>query len=575
MKDYYRVIIGGEAGYGVMTSGSLLSKLAASSGLHVFDYVEYPSLIRGGHNAYEAVFSRSPISDLVGEVDLLVCFNKDTYDRHKDELGSGAIVMYDPDEFDLEAHNHVLVPVPFRSILKEGNGSFMMKNTVLMGALSAILSADINWMYASLEKQFGKKGKAIVELNKKFVKQGYDYAQKQAGDKAIPLLSSETKDSAQLIMTGNDAFSLGCVIAGCQLYAAYPMTPASSVLATLAAWQEKAGMIVRHSEDEIAVINTALGASFAGVRSAVGTSGGGFALMTESVSLAGITETPLVIFLSQRPGPATGLPTWTEQGDLLFAVHAGHGEFPKIVLAPGDNEEMIALTTRAFDLADVYQTPVIVLSDMLLSEHHSTIARETVTSFANKYKPNRGKLITTADANYLRYGPSEDGISKRLVPGQKGVYFQANSYTHSSDGHTSELSKDRIEQVDKRAAKMSTYIKNDFLLPHMSEDIEKKKTVLVSWGGAKGAVKQAIRLLGTEGEHVGHMHFHHLYPLSEEKIKPLFADGVRYVLVENNSQAQFGQLLRQQTGVHLSERLLKYNGRPIHAEEIIQFIQKS
>ncbi len=575
MKDFFRVLIGGEAGYGVMTSGSLLSKMAASCGLHVFDYVEYPSLIRGGHNAYEAVFSREMVSDLVGDIDLLVCFDKHTYERHSSELSSEAIVLFDPEEFELKEIPQKLVPVPFRSILKQGNGSYMMKNTVLMGSLIAVLGGDIEWMYMQLEKQFGKKGQAIIDLNKKFVKEGCDYVVTNSAQHIVELMKPVSDVAPTLIMTGNDAFALSCAIAGCQFYAAYPMTPSSSVLATLASWQQKAGMTVRHSEDEIAVIMSGIGASFAGVRSAVGTSGGGFALMVEGVSLAGITETPIVILLAQRPGPATGMPTWTEQADLLFAVHSGHGEFPKIVLAPGSNEEMIAMTARAFDLADVYQTPVIVMSDMLLSERHMSTSLAAIEDYAIAYRPNRGKLIQQAEPGYKRYAYSDDGISQRLVPGQKGVYFQANSYTHSEDGHTSELASDRIFEVHKRNAKTRTYLEKDFLPPTLSKNIDEAKVVLVSWGGTKGAVDQALRLLDSDDDEVGHMHFHHVYPLNESVIKPLFKDGVRYIMIENNSHAQFAQLLRQQTGIHLEERFLKYDGRPIHAHEIIRYLQQT
>ena len=233
-------------------------------------------------------------------------------------------------------------------------------------------------------------------------------------------------------MTGNDAFALGSIIGDCKFYCAYPMTPSSSVLTTLAAWQQKAQITVRHAEDEIAVINSAIGAAHGGVRASVGTSGGGFALMVEAVSLAGITETPIVVFLSQRPGPATGMPTWTEQGDLLFAVHAGHGEFPKIVLTPGDVDEMIRLTAEAFDLADIYQTPVIVMSDMFLSESHSTISSSKVQQLFSSMKLNRGKTVTNpTERPYLRYKDTADFGA--LDTRRKRVFIK-NSYEHGEDG---------------------------------------------------------------------------------------------------------------------------------------------
>jgi 2-oxoglutarate ferredoxin oxidoreductase subunit alpha len=360
------------------------------------------------------------------------------------------------------------------------------------------------------------------------------------------------------------------------------MTPSSTVLTTLAAWQKKNNMIVRHAEDEISVINTALGASFAGVRSAVGTSGGGFALMAEAVSLAGVTETPIVIFIAQRPGPATGMPTWTEQGDLLFAVHSGHGEFPKIVLAPGSIEEMIELVGKAFNLADVYQLPVLVLSDMYLSEGHKGVSKKFIDDFINSYKVNRGKLIkdkseiqnpksesNTKLQNFLRYKITEDGISERLIPGVPGYYFQANSYEHIEDGHTTEEAKARIDQVNKRNKKWQNYLIKDFSIPNYFGDKE-ADTIFVSWGSNKGAVLEAQKQLLEKGRKSGFWHFSHVYPMNKEKIKNLFKADAKYILVENNSWGQFGKLLAMETGINIDNKILRYDGRPITAEYIIE-----
>ena len=350
------------------------------------------------------------------------------------------------------------------------------------------------------------------------------------------------------------------------------MTPSSGVLTSLAGWGSKTGMVVRHSEDEIAVINSALGASFAGVRSAVGTSGGGFALMVEAVSMAGITELPLVIFISQRPGPATGMPTWTEQGDLLFSVHAGHGEFQKIVLAPGDQQEMIEMTVRAFDLADIYQLPVIVLSDMLLSESHATVPYPEIKQLVETYKPKRGKLVVTADASYKRYAISDDGISPRLIPGQDGLYYQANSYEHLEDGHTTESDVERIKQVEKRARKWSTYLQNDFVLPRIYGDLGKAETVFVGWGSTKGVALETIKQKQLQGRKAAYIHFTSLYPLDEKKITELFADiQEKCVLVENNATSQLGKLLRMETGVTIERKLNRFDGRPLTADQLLKF----
>ena len=295
--------------------------------------------------------------------------------------------------------------------------------------------------------------------------------------------------------------------------------------------------------------------------------------MVETVSLAGVTEIPLVIFISQRPGPATGMPTWTEQGDLLFTVNAGHGEFPKIVLAPGDQEEMLELTLKAYNLADVYQLPVIVMSDMLLSESHKSVVKVFVDDLFAKYKMDKGKSTNQVQKEkYLRYKLTEDGISERLIPGTPGSYYQANSYEHLEDGHTSEESKDRVEQVNKRSKKNTSYLLKDFVGPKVFGDLEKAKTVFVSWGSNKGAITEAQKMLIEKGVETAFIHFTHLYPMNKDLILPLFKNDKKYILVENNATGQFGKLLRQETGINLEDKILKYDGRPIWPEEIVKYV---
>lgn len=562
--------IGGEAGFGIMTTGLTFSKIASRSGHYVFDYVEYPSLIRGGHNAYAVHVGKDEVHSLKRTIDVLICLNKQTYEINKYNLDSDAVVIYDADEFEI-TENIQKASVPFRRILKENQGSSIMKNTVALGASLAVVKGNIEWLYEIIEKQFAKKGEKVVEFNKLFARLGYEYIVKESPQVRRDVFNASEFTKNKLVMTGNDAFALASIIANCKLYCAYPMTPSSSILSTMASWQQSAGIVARHAEDEISVINTALGASFAGVRAAVGTSGGGFALMVESVSLAGVTETPIVIFLSQRPGPATGMPTWTEQGDLLFAVHAGHGEFPKIVLAPGDVQEMIELTSKAFNLADIYQTPVIVMSDMLLSESHKSLSKEWLDSFIKRYQIDRGKTVSIPTKRpYLRYEVTDDGISERLIPGQKGFYYQANSYSHDENSHTTEDANARKKQVDKRNRKTYTYLKDHFFPPAVYGELTDAELVFVSWGSSKGSILEAMKQLDKK---TAYIHFTHLYPLDHGKIANLFDSKKQFILIENNSQAQFGKLLRQETGIEIRTRLLKYDGRPILPEDIIEFVQ--
>lgn len=567
----FSVLVGGEAGFGIMTTGALFSRIATRLGYHIFDYVEYPSLIRGGHNAYIVHVSDKETHCLKSTIDFLVCLNKDTFTIHKKQLIPSSYVIYDSEEFEPEGE-YKKISVPFKKILAELKGQAVMKNIIALGSLLAVLGSDLNILHVLLERQFGKKGEEVVNFNKQFAEKGFNHVKTQYAS-SITALIPENKSEEKLVISGNEAFSLGAAIADCRLYSAYPMTPSSSVLTTLAAWQEKTGMVVRHAEDEISVINTALGSSYAGVRSAVGTSGGGFALMVESISFAGVAEIPVVIFLAQRPGPATGMPTWTEQGDLLFAVHAGHGEFPKIVLSAGDVGEMLEMAVKAFDLADIYQLPVIVMSEMLLSESHTSLSKSFVENLIKNYSVKRGKTVTEVpEGKYLRYKITEDGISPRLIPGAKGSFYQANSYEHIEDGHTTEEALPRIQQVEKRARKWQTYLSKDFQAPQVYGDLDKAETVLVSWGANKGAILKAQELLKQKTKEVAYLHFTHLYPLGKELLKPFFREGKHYVLVENNSEGQFGQLLRMQTGIELKERLLRYDGRQITPEQIMEKI---
>lgn len=567
-------LIGGEAGFGIMTTGVVFSKIATRSGYHIFDYVEYPSLIRGGHNAYEVHVSDQEVSHLNSTIDVLVCLNKETYEKHKPRLNAKSLVVFDQDEFEIKEDFKKIV-IPFKKILSDLKGQPVMKNTIALGASIGLLKGDINELIKIIAEQFAKKGEEVINFNKQFVQAGFDAINKNYFDLILNYLVKKPGEE-KLVLTGNDAFSLGSVIADARVYVAYPMTPSSTVLTDLAAWQEKVGMVVRHAEDEISVINTASGSSFAGVRASVGTSGGGFALMVESVSFSGITEIPIVVFIAQRPGPATGMPTWTEQGDLLFSVFSGHGEFQKIILAPGDNEEMIELAAKAYNLADIYQMPVIVMSDMYLSESHKSVTKKFVDDLIEKYVIDRGKLIRNSKSvinesnnRYLRYKITEDGISPRLVPGTPGYFYQANSYEHVEDGHTTEDAQSRIDQVDKRARKWATYLKNDFDGPKVYGDLEKSDIVFVSWGSTKGIVLQSQKLLKTKGTDSAFIHFNHLYPLDKEKILNLFKQNKKYILVENNSWGQFGKLLTMETGIEIKEKILRYDGRPITAEEIV------
>ncbi|KKS96445.1 MAG: pyruvate flavodoxin/ferredoxin oxidoreductase domain-containing protein, 2-oxoglutarate ferredoxin oxidoreductase subunit alpha [Candidatus Gottesmanbacteria bacterium GW2011_GWA2_43_14] len=573
----FTVKIGGEAGFGIMTTGLFLGKIATRSGYHAFEYSEYPSLIRGGHNVIEVRISDALVHSQTSEVDVLLCLNKETFDLHAGEVREGGVIVFDNEKTDeslLKKPDRRIsyVHIPFTRILRENQLATVMLNNIALGVLMQIIGADPDILNKLIAETFARKGEEVITKNQQAAALGLSEAKKDFPEGYKTKLVKINGVPEKVYLTGNEAFGLGAIMAGCRFYCAYPMTPTSALLHYLAAKAEKCGMVVKHAEDEIAVINMALGASWAGVRSMVGTSGGGFALMVEAVSLAGITETPIVIVMGQRPGPATGMPTWTEQGDLHFVIRSGHGEFPKIVLAPADSEEAVRLTVEAFNLADKYQTPVFVMGDKYMQEGHQSVDMEKISSLPSVI--NRGKLLSQEDllktGQYKRYLVTDDGISPRALPGMEGSLHQANSYEHNEEGHTSESASDRIQQVEKRNRKNDTYLAEDFRLPEVYGPKESPLTV-ISWGSMKGPILQALK--ETDGL-FNYIHFSRLWPLDKAKLKAFLKGFRRFLLVENNSTAQLGQLLTMETAMEFPDTLLKYSGRPIYPEEVISKVRE-
>ncbi len=565
--------IGGEAGFGIMTVGEMFSKTAIRSGFYIFDHIEYPSLIRGGHNVIDVRFSANEVFCQEYGVDLLIALNRETIDLHRQELKPKSGIMYDPDKVKVEqsevSANTTLLPVPFSKLIKESGVSPVMQNNIALAASCAFLNFDLTNLFTVIESVFAKKGEKIITDNKKSAQLGYDYVLNNLKSK-FNLALTPNPSLKLMATTGNEAIGLGAIAAGCQFYSAYPMTPTSNLLSFLAEKAEETGMVVKHAEDEISVINMAIGASFAGVRSMVGTAGGGFSLMVEGLGLAGITETPIVIAMGQRPGPATGMPTWTGQGDLQFLIHASQDEFPRIILAPGDVEEAFYLTAEAFNLADIYQTPVFVLCDLYLCE-----CRKSSPIFdTNKIKIERGKIINSDQGanltNYKRYLATEDGISPRVIPGTKGTYFLANSYEHEESGLSTEDGNERVKQVEKRNRKLITY---QNIMPKVAiYGMSEADITLVGWGTTKGPVLQALSDLNYnhKGRTVNFIHLNRVWPLNNKDLLEVFAKSKRRIMIEGNSYGQMGHLIREQTGIVMDEYLLKYNGRPFYAEDIIK-----
>lgn len=579
--------IGGEAGFGVNSSGLLFAKYCMRNGLYAFEYSEYPSLIRGGHQTSQVTVDSVPVTSEHYSVDLLLALNKASVELHKEELSDDSAVIYDSGQFTLTSPSEllgrktthvVLLGVPLLQLAIDVAGLNIYRNVVGLGASIALLNSDLEVLFELLEQEFGRKNPEIVALNKQAAQAGFDYVKEHYSgldETYSHSLNRIDNNNSTMLVSGNESLGLGAIRGGVTFYSGYPMTPSSTLLGFMAAKQYDYNFIVKHAEDEIAAVTMAIGASFAGARAMTATSGGGFSLMEEGIGLASITETPIVVCDIQRPGPATGLPTWTDQGDLRFVLHASQGEFLRLVLAPGDMEECFMVIQQALNWAEKYQVPVIVLSDKWLAESH-----QIVTVFNSEAIPiDRGKLILKSDeygtfnkycvdtSDYGRYRTTHDGVSPRTVPGVVGGVFLANSDEHDEYGYTSEEADVRTEQVDKRMIKLH------HVLPEMPDPQiygnPNSSILLICWGSVKGPLLEAIKLVEREFDtSVAVMHMVYIWPFPKDAVRAALAKYRRVIIVENNSQAQLGGLIAQMTGTIIHERWLKYDGRPFWPEEL-------
>lgn len=565
--------VGGPAGKGIMTTGLIFSKTIARHGLKVFDYTEYPSLITGGHNTYQVYASRHFATSQYQKLDILVALDKPTLGLHLDELTENTLVLFDAEEDKSNIEEHGLecknFNLPMVRLAQESGGSRVMANNVALGASMFLFGLDLNVLNEVIQDIFGRKGDEVVQKNQNAAKAGYDFMHKHLGQPIMTFAKEEGKN--YLTMTGNEAISMGAIAGGLQLYAAYPMTPSSSVLHVLAAKAKDANIVVKHAEDEIGVINMALGASFAGVRSMVGSSGGGFCYMSEALGLSGVAELPLVVIESMRPGPALGMPTWTAQGDIQFILTASQDEFPRFVFAPADAEEAFEMTRLAMDLSEKYHTLAIVVADKLLSESRFTMELET-TQFQNFRHGIEENPELAEIGFYPRYQDTENGISKRTIPGQANGYYISNSYEHDKYGFGTEEGWVRVEQVDKRAKKFEA-MKTE-ILPQYFEDNGGEMT-LVSFGSTKGAVVAARELL--EQQHnikVNVFNLSWIWPFPIDQVMDVLSKQVPFVVVEGNSTGQLAKIITMETGIKVEKNLLKYDGRPFYPYEIVNCVRE-
>lgn len=563
--DTVTVVIGGEAGQGISRSGVLLGKSLMRAGFHCFGEIDYPSLIRGGHNFYSLRASSRKVHSTSGRIDLLVALNKESVLLHLDKMNSGGGVIHDEtvkfENDEIHRNDVTFYPLPMSEVVKELGGPTIMRNTVGLGAVAALVELDIELLKNIVKETFEGRER-IIRINQEALQKGFEYVIEFDYGFQCNVETGEKPD--RILLTGNEAVALGAIQAGCKFYSAYPMTPASPVLHYLAGHDEEAGMAVIQAESEISAMLMTVGAGYTGVRAMTSTSGGGFCLMTEALSFAGMTETPVVVMIGQRPGPSTGLATYSSQGDLMFSIFGGHGEFQRVVVAPGDANECFYLTTEAFNLAERFQIPVIVLTDKSGIESH-----ESVESFdLTKTCIDRGKLVEKWGKNeqYLRFKFTEDGISPRAPPGTPNTMVLASSNEHLESGRTTSSSDPVNAMVKKRALK-EPYIRRavEQLDSYKIYGDPDPDVTLVCWGSTKGPLLEALSLLQAEGvrTRLVQVIFMEPFPLD----LPEHLEGT-VILFENNSTSQLASLTRMRTGYIFPHMENRYDGRPFEPEDV-------
>jgi len=563
----YTVKIGGEAGQGVQTVGEVLTEVFARSGYHAFSHQDYESRVRGGHNFYQIRVSPERVTSSRLTADIVVALDTASIDLHRGELTEEGVLAYDSEAIKKKIEDPAFVDVPFTRLAREKGGNPVMANTVAVGAVLGMLGMELNILDELLKARFKKKGDEIVEGNIRAARAGHAFAKEHC--RKCRFLPGETAGRARVLIDGLEAVALGALASGCKFYSAYPMTPSTGIMNHISARAARYGVVVEQAEDEIAAINMALGASFAGVRAMTGSSGGGFALMVEGLSLAGMTETPVVIAEAQRPGPATGLPTRTEQGDLLFVLHAGHGEFPRVVLAPGSPEQAMFLTNRAFDLAEKYQIPAFVMIDQYLADSQWTYDRIDPAGLVYTDYRLRGDAFKSL-GNYRRHAFTESGVSPLAVPGDSsGPTVVTDSDEHDEEGHIVEDAETRISMVEKRLLKKLEAIRSEMRPPllygHGNPDM-----VIAAWGSTYGVLREAVDALNARGAKAAMLHFTEIYPLPRGDWLEALRKAERTVCVEGNATGQFARLLRAETGYSFGGMINKFDGRPLSVEYIME-----
>ncbi|MFA6305451.1 MAG: 2-oxoacid:acceptor oxidoreductase family protein [Candidatus Gracilibacteria bacterium] len=546
-----RIKITGQSGSGLLSVGEIISSAIGALKYYVVTDREYPSLIKGGQSCYIINVSDKPIFSLSDGEDILVKIEKES------EILKNGVKIFGGDATKMAL---------------ECGGSAIMQNMVLTGMVWKILGFGLDALEKELKAKFGNVAKEMILKNLECLKKGYESVETEDGFWNLKVSGGGTREN--ILMDGSRAVALGAVACGVRAYFGYPMSPASNVLTYLAEMSGKTDMVVKQAEDEITAVQMSLGAMYMGARAFTATSGGGYDLMTETVSLAGIMENPLVVLIGQRPGPGTGLPTWTAQGDLNLAMHSSHGEFPRAVIGLGDAEDSFRLMAEAFNFAEKFQTPVIVLSEKNILEGKISVSRKV---FEEKLKIERGLREGVIDGEMRRgerYKITESGVSPRWIPGEGNEYYFANGDEHCENGDDTEDSEKVREMYEKRMRKFSA-MKEEIPAPEIFGVKKDADISFVGWGGTKNVMRDIIDLYAEKGVKVNFLHYSFVWPIEEKAVKDFFADNKNVNLIEGNYLGQFGNLLETGCGVKFKNRLLKFDGRPFFVEDLTKFIDKN
>ncbi len=550
------IVIGGEAGQGLATIGEFLGRALVRAGYGIVITQDYQSRIRGGHNTFHIRTGIRVPAAPVATIDLLVALSAETVDLHRHQLTSRALVLADA---RTGLSGLPGLAIPYADLCPKP----LYENTAALGVLSSLLCLEPSWITGLIKEKFSKKGDEVVAANTGVFQAAVDWTVAQKATFAC-LPPAEAREK-RLVLHGNDAIALGALAAGVNFCSFYPMTPGTSVIQTLVDHADAMGLVAEQAEDEIAAINMAVGAAYAGARSIVSTAGGGFALMGEGVSLAGMLETPVTVVVAQRPGPATGLPTRTEQGDLDLVVHAGHGEFPRAVFAPGTLDQCFRLSHLAVDTAERFQSPTFILTDQFLADSYRDVAPFDLSSLPEPARP-----LTRVDdpLGYERYAMTDSGVSPRLLPGFTEATVVVDSDEHTPDGHITEDLGVRTAMQDKRMRKLEG-LARAALPPDLHGEAD-GATLLVCWGTTLGAALEAADTLNGKGEKAAVLHFSQVFPLVPDAFLPILARAGRTVMVEGNFSGQLARLIRRDTGYVFDHSVRRYDGLPFTAASILE-----